>query len=447
MSAPPALRPYQLRAVSHVRDAFGRVRDALRVRGEARGPRVLLVLPTGAGKTATASVLIARTVARAKTVLFLAHRQEIVNDTVARVRGGGIRTGVIMADEPADPGAPVQVASVQTIAERDLAPPADLVIWDEAHHVAAESYRAIAAKYPLAYHLGLTATPERSDRQGLRDAFDELVVGATIAELTTLGVLAPCDVVGPGKRQAKLSMAPFEAWQRWCRGRPTVAFCAGVPASRAFVAELAAVGVRAAHLDGNTPTRERVRILADFDAGRLDVISNDQVLTEGWDCARVEVILLARGTSAWGPRQQMVGRGRRSDPRNPAKRCLFIDLCGTSWQLGMPDEDFDFTLDGVRRKAGAAEWIRQCADCGAVVEGRLSPRGCPQGHPWPAPAPREVKRAAVGAITQVQSRASMAEEYARLCAVGRRKGWGPKVAPSIFKRKFGFWPVGFRSAT
>lgn len=426
---PDDLRPYQLRAVSLVRDAFGRVR------------RVLLVLPTGGGKGTVAAVVMALAAARGRRCLFLVHRREIVLDTAQRVRRTGTECGVIMADEPRT-RAMVQVASVDTLGARGVDVEAELVVIDEAHHATAETWAAIAGQFPRAFILGLTATAVRSDGRGLRDAFDELVIGATVAELVALGVLAPCDVVGPNKRQSKLSMTPLHAWQRWCRDRPTVAFCAGVRASRAFVAELAAVGVRAAHLDGNTPTRERGRILADFDAGRIDVVSNDQVLTEGWDCVRAEVILLARGTSAWGPRQQMVGRGRRVDPANPGKRCLFIDLCGTVHQLGMPDEDFDVTLDGVRRKEGAAEWIRQCGACGVVVEGRLHPNHCPKGHPWPTREPRGVKRAAVGRIDGVVSRETLVAEYERFVAMGRAMGWKPNAAAMRFKGKFGFWPRG-----
>lgn len=427
------LRAYQLRAVEAVRDAFGRVR------------RVLLVLPTGAGKTHTAAALIARAHARGRRCLFLVHRREIVLDTARRLTAAGIPCGVVMAGHPAT-DAPVQVASVQTIAARELAPGAELLIWDEAHHVAADTWRDIAALYPRAYHLGLTATPVRSDGQGLRDAFDELVVGSTVAELVALGVLAPCDVVGPPKRQSALSMAPFAAYQRWCAGRPTVAFCATIAESRALVAALTEQGIAAAHLDGDTSPRQRDRILEDFAEGRLDVVSNVAVLTEGWDCARAEVLLLARGCDSPGTLLQILGRGRRFGS-DPSKRCLLVDLCGAVHQHGMPDADRDWTLDGLaHRPRAAADATRQCAECGRVYEARLYPRACPAGHAAPPKPVREVKPAAVGAIHQTATREEMQAEFDRLSQLRRERGWKPAAVPVMFKQKFGFWPSRMRES-
>jgi superfamily II DNA or RNA helicase len=157
------LRPYQLDAIARVRTAMRGTR------------RVLLVAPTGFGKTAVASELIRSAVERGRKVLFLVHRREIVHDTARRLRAAEVHCAICMAGVASHGEVPVTVASVQTIIAREARPPADLVIWDEAHHTVADSYREIASAYPDAYHLGLTATPERSDRQGLRDAFDAIV--------------------------------------------------------------------------------------------------------------------------------------------------------------------------------------------------------------------------------------------------------------------------------
>ena len=121
-----ALREYQTHAISLVRRAYLAGKRA-----------VLLVLPTGAGKTATASELIRVAVGRGRRVIFLVHRREIVLDTARRLAGAGVPAGVVMADEPVT-RAPVQVCSVQTLIARGSFPAAELVIWDECHHVAAE---------------------------------------------------------------------------------------------------------------------------------------------------------------------------------------------------------------------------------------------------------------------------------------------------------------------
>ncbi|MDB4931236.1 MAG: type restriction protein res subunit [Myxococcaceae bacterium] len=429
------LRPVQLRAVDQLRDAFGRVR------------RVLLVAPTGFGKTACAAELMLRAYQRGRRVLFLVHRREIVKDTARRMRAGGVPCGVAMVGEPRTDDR-VQVASIQTITARELVfalGRGDLVVFDEAHHCDADTYRAIAAVYPEPFILGLTATPERSDRRGLRDAFDEIVIGATVAELVRLELLAPIDVVGPAKRQSALSATPLEAYQRHALGRPTVAFVESVGASRAFAAALGEQGIAAAHLDGNTPARRREAILEDFDAGRLDVLSNVFVLTEGWDSHRAEVCLLARGCDAPGPFLQMIGRVRRFGD-HLTKRALLIDLCGAVWQHRMPDAHREWTLDGLAKRAANddGDAIRQCPECGAVYVAADYPGACPNGHERPAPPPREVKPAPLVRITSVVERAEMQREFDRLSQLARERRWKPKAVGALFKQRFGFWPAGFR---
>lgn len=429
------LRPVQLRAVDLLRDAFGRVR------------RVLLVAPTGFGKTAVASELMARAHRKGRRCLFLVHRREIVRDTARRLLARGIPAGVLMVGERGTTDAPVQVASVQTITARVLAltlGAGDLVVWDEAHHCDAETYRAIAEQFPAPFHLGLSATPERSDRRGLRDAFEELVVGASTAELVDLGLLAPIAVVGPAKRQSALSMTPMEALQRWARGRPAVAFVESVEASRALVAALGAEGIAAAHLDGTTPAKRRDAILEAFAAGRLDVLSNVFVLTEGWDCSRAEVCLLARGCEAVGPFLQMIGRVRRVGD-DPTKEALLIDLCGAVHQHGMPDADREWSLDGlVRRAPNDDEAIRQCPQCGAVYVAAEHPRACPNGHVPPPQPEREVKPAAVSWITSTVPRHVMQARFDELSQMARERRWKPAAVGVLFKEEFGFWPARMR---
>jgi superfamily II DNA or RNA helicase len=438
-----SLRGYQLRAVEAVRDALSRVLAGLRASSQTRGPKVLLVLPTGGGKGTIISALACSAAARGKRVLVIVHRREIVLDIARRTRQEGAPCGVILAGEPRTE-ALVQVAGVATMDAREIDVDADLVIVDEAHHAVAATWAAITARNPRAHVVGFTATPIRSDGQGLRDAFDELVVGSTVAELVALGVLAPCDVVGPGKRQSQLSMAPFAAYQRWCIGRPTVAFCATIAESKALVAALTEQGVAAAHLDGSTPARRRDAILEDFAEGRLDVLSNVAVLTEGWDCARAEVILLARGCDSPGTLLQILGRGRRFGA-DPSKRCLLVDLCGAVHQHGMPDADREWTLDGLRApKKSESEAIRQCAECGAVYLVAQHPRACPAGHVTPPQPVREVKPVAVTFITSTTPRHVLQARFDELSQLARERRWKPAAAAVIFKREFGFWPARMR---
>ena len=424
------LRPHQTRAIDDVREAFRRHR------------RVLLVAPTAFGKTATSAQLIAWAVARGRRVLFLVHLREVVLDTARRLTAAGVACGVLMAGEPTSE-ASVQVACVATVATRGVHPPAELVVWDEAHHAAAASYEAIAAQYPTAWHLGLTATPERGDGAGLRDAFDEIVVGATVRELVDGGWLAPIDVVAPPTRLAGIAADPCEAWARVAGGRPTVAFARTIAESEALARGLSERGIEARHVDGGTSTRERDAALALFAAGRVQVLCNVFVLTEGWDAPRAEVCLMARGCGSASMFLQCIGRVRRM---TPGKRALLIDLAGVVHEHGHPDEDREYTLDGVGRRAkDEREWLSQCQACGCVVEGSKRGVRCPQcGAAWPAPPPTRLVRRELSAPVIVPAGVKR-DALARLWATARERGYRPGWVGIQFKQRFGHWPAGVRA--
>lgn len=389
--------------------------------------------------TAVSAQLIAWAVAKHRRVLFLVHRREIVLDTHQRLPGAGL----VMAGERVTDSA-VQVASIQTVVAREQHPPADLVVWDEAHHCDAETYRAVAAQYPKAWHLGLTATPQRADGAGLRDAFDEIVVGATVAELVDGGYLAPVDLVHPPKRLAGIAANAVEAWVAHAAARPTVAFHGTVAESRAFVEDLAARGIEARHIDGGTRTRERDDALRLFAAGRVQVLSNAFVLTEGWDCARAKVCLLARGCGSDATFLQMVGRVRRVE--RPGERALIIDLAGAVHEHGHPDEPREYTLDGIRRPRSDRPWITQCQACGCVVEGAKRGVRCPMcGAAWPAPKPVRVQRAALGASVIVP-RAVKDARLKELLTTAEQRGYRVGWVGVRFKEEFGHWPAGIPSA-
>ena len=146
--------------------------------------RPLIVLPTGAGKTLVASEIIRRS---SGTVLFVAHRRELVHQAVAKLADFDVHAGVILAGHDNTAGR-VQVASIQTLWARCFLhsqprPPANLIFIDEAHHAAAETYRRLIAAYPGAKIIGMTATPCRRDGRGLGDIFSAIVEGPQVAEL------------------------------------------------------------------------------------------------------------------------------------------------------------------------------------------------------------------------------------------------------------------------
>jgi DNA repair protein RadD len=354
-------RDYQLQAVEGCRTAY------------RRGARaVLLVVPTGGGKTVIGSLVVEGALARGRRVLWLAGRRELVDQAAARLPG---HVGVVMAGRQRDLDAPVQVASLDTVVGQDIAP-VDLVVYDEAHHAVAATSRQVLERHPRAHVLGLTATPVRSDGVALGDVFGELVLGPSVRELIGAGHLVPCEVLAPARTHGTLSEDPVQAWLRYGEGRPGFAFHASVDASRAFVEGLHAEGVTAAHVDSSTPATVRARAVEAFRAGEVECLSSVHVFTEGVDVPRAAVCLLARGCGNAGTYLQMVGRVLRPYPGKDVARV--VDLRGVVHEHGLPDDDRAWSLEGKQGQVRASDRqpLTQCQQCGYVWR-------------WVAPGPCE----------------------------------------------------------
>ena len=145
------------------------VKDRLRAVVAGGTKRVLLVAPTGSGKTVIAAAIIKAALDRGRRELFLAHRRELVQQASRKLYDYGIDAGIIQAGIRPRLEQPVQIASIQTLDARAFRSPrmpkpaADLIIVDEAHHVRARSWTRILDSYPDAVVIGLTATPCRSN--------------------------------------------------------------------------------------------------------------------------------------------------------------------------------------------------------------------------------------------------------------------------------------------
>jgi superfamily II DNA or RNA helicase len=400
VTAPPDLRPYQVKLIGDISAAFA-----------AGHRRVLAVSPTGSGKTVIAGEAIRRALARGKPTLALAHRREIISQTAEKLRAVGIEPGIIMAGEPFEPLLPVQVASVQTLFERGIRretiamPPASLIFIDEAHHTPAATYRKIVETYPESYVLGLTATPERGDGRGLGDDYEVLVEGPQVAELIELRFLVPTkvyaptvpDLTGVETRQGDYVAAQLERrmntnrlvgdiveqWRKHGQGRQTVVFASGVDHSRHIRDAYREQGVKAEHIDGSTPRGERDAILAQLAAGDITVVTNCMVLTEGWDVPDLGCGVLARPTKKMGLYRQMGGRILRPAPGKAD--AILIDHSGAVHRHGFLEDHVEWTLapdkrarnaQHEKRVAGRSSGIVDCANCGAARAASEPCRAC-----------------------------------------------------------------------
>jgi DNA repair protein RadD len=355
------LRPYQKQLVADVIATF---------RSDHR--TAVLQSGTGSGKTHTAAAIIAYATGRGHSVLFLAHLDDLITDTAARLAAQGIRAGFVQAGRPTDPAARVQVASLQTLHARGLLPPADFIILDECHRAMGSSVRAILAAYPDAWLLGLTATPQRGDAKPLGDVFSALISGPSNEWLVSQGYLVPCEVLAPGAYNDRaLVDCPVAAYDRHTPGRRAIVFAASVSHARALAAKF---GTRAGLILGTTPRAERERLKAAVVAGSLHVLVVVGVGVEGFDLPALEVVILARPFSVTGSFLQAIGRGRRPSPGKTT--CTVIDLRGAVHLHGLPDDLRVWSLDGKAvRMADAAVPLRRCKECLAVFRvARVCPR-------------------------------------------------------------------------
>ncbi|NDG76165.1 MAG: ATP-dependent helicase, partial [Synechococcaceae bacterium WB8_1B_136] len=238
------LRPRQHQAIADVRAAF------------ASGYRApVLVAPTGAGKTFTAIEIVRLTIARGRSVWFLAHLREILDDTSGRLTAAGISHSSIRAGRSSDYSQLVQVVAVQTAVRRQRLPRPGLIIVDECHLAVANSYRQVIAAAGSPRLLGLTGTPQRLDGRGLGEVFDLLVHTCSTAELIDEGLLAPirifappgADLSGIGRRGGDFDQGAagvvmnrpqvvgdaLSHWQKLCQGRRGVCFCTTVSHAQA----------------------------------------------------------------------------------------------------------------------------------------------------------------------------------------------------------------------
>lgn len=376
-----SLRDYQERAVEEIRKAF-----------TAGRRRVLLVSPTGSGKTVMFAWVGAAVATKGKRVVVLVHRQELVKQVSAALTAMGVAHGRIAAGSP-QTDHPVQVAMIGTLARRlERTPPFDLIVIDEAHHGVAGSWKAVMTAMPNAFVLGVTATPQRLDGKGLGAVFDEMIEGPTVADLTAAGFLVPAYVYGSLRHldlssvrsrggdyvpedlakimaQEALTDDAIAHWRRRAAGVPTVAFCTTIAHSKALTAQFCSVGITAGHIDGSTDPAERARLITALGTGEIQVLSNADLIGEGLDIPTVGAVILLRPTKSVARYLQAIGRALR--PAAGKDRAIVLDHAASWWTFGLPDAPRVWSLADApsRTKAGAqapGTRLRQCTSCGGV---------------------------------------------------------------------------------
>lgn len=364
------------------------------------------VAPTGAGKTIMLSGVVGDLLKNGTSkACVLAHRDELTeqnNQKFLRLNPD-VRTSIFDAKDKSWDG-DVTFAMVQTLSrEASLSdmPKLDLLVIDEAHHAAADSYQRIIIRArdhnPDIKLFGVTATPNRGDKKALRPLFSNVADQISISELIASGLLVKprtfvIDIQGTQEKlrsvrksvddfdmrevenimnKAPINQAVVDHWKKLAGDRKTVAFCSTLDHAASLSAAFAENGVKSAFVHGALNARERQHELERFTKGDATVIVNVAVLTEGWDYPPTSCVILLRPSSHKSAMIQMIGRGLRTvDPLEfPGvikSDCIVLDFGTSSLLHGSLEQGIDLTPD---KNSATDKPVKICPDC----NGQLPP--------------------------------------------------------------------------
>ena len=449
---PKSLRQHQQRAIDLLRASLGK-----------GNRRVVIQGATGFGKTVVAAEIIKGAQAKGNEVIFTAPAVSLIDQTVSAFLAQGVTDiGVMQGNHPmTNPLAKVQVATVQTLARRDL-PAASLVIVDEAHIRSDVIDRMLADRQDV-FFVGLSATPWRA---GMGLLWQDLVIPITIGELIEAGYLSQFTVFAPDVPDltgVKISKGEYaesglEAvmgdakilgnvvgnWLEHGERRPTLAFCVNRAHAAQVQREFMAHGIAAAYVDGNTDTVEREVINRKFRAGEYQVICSVRTMTTGVDLP-VSCIIDAAPTKSEMLHVQKIGRGLRVNPGT--EDCKIFDHAGNSLRLGLvtdiAHDGLDCTKPGAKaeRKPAAERLPKPCPACGVLRSGAICP-AC--GHEAQPPrldhADGELKQ--ISGKVRVPTRDEKQAFWSMALWLDQDRGRGGKLAKGLYRGKFGVWPQG-----
>lgn len=334
---------------------------------------VMVQMPTGTGKTHLLASVVSDFVSSdvKGRVWLVAHRRELV----AQIEETLLKYGIAREDQS------VRVMSVQWLSrhweEAGACP--DLIVIDEAHHALAASYAEMWKRYPRAKKLGMTATPCRLNRRGFTELFEVLITSWSIAGFIERGLLSVFDYVsirpdsveqrlieGLEKRgadgdyqvkemDAVLNRRPgierlYRSVRRFASGKKGMVYAISIDHARRIAEYYSARGLKAAAIDSRTPAAERKRLVEEFRHGKLEVLVNVDVFSEGFDCPDVEFVQLARPTLSLAKYLQQVGRGLRK--AEGKETCMLIDNVGLYRIFGLPTRAWDWKAMFEGRAAG-----------------------------------------------------------------------------------------------
>ena len=360
--------------------------------------RVVVVLPTGSGKTVVAGAYMHGLREQGKRVLVLAHRHELIDQFYETLAAFNMSHDVhqVAPGGAVRPTHPINLVSIQTMFSKiknegidrrmaQLLQP-DYIIIDECHHAPSNSWEKVIRTFPTAKAIGLTATPRRLDGKGLDTLFQSMVNVIDIAALVKQGYLAPMEHKVPkhlvsnlhdveisattgdynrvklAERVSQKMMADaLEAYQEYAAGRRAIFYGINVRHSEGVAQKFRDAGIPSIHIDAKTSRPNRRVAIEAFRDGRIEVLCNVDLISEGFDVPDCEVIIMGRPTQSMTMFRQQAGRAMR--PKIGGAAALLLDLVNNFSIHGVPDAPYKWTLRGEEKEQENIVRQRVCQVC------------------------------------------------------------------------------------
>lgn len=452
-----ALRPHQEKAIEMLRQSMRR-----------GNKRVVLAAPCSFGKTRVAVEILKSVAENGKRGIFICDRIKLVDQALAEFDRAGIRVGVMQAYHwRSDPSAPIQIASIQTIARRRYKPLFNVAIIDECHtHYQATT--ELMETTTKALFVGLSATPYS---KGLGKYYSDLIVPITTQELLEKDYLCPVKYYGgvhanlKGVKTKRLTTgasdydpkslsdavekdpslvgAIIENFKRFGKGQ-TIAFSPSIKHSEKLVEMFRAEGFTAEHIDGYMEADEREELFEGHDNGDFQILSCSRLLNTGYDAPQVQTLIDCFSTKSKITFVQRAGRIMRKHATK--EQAIYLDHSGNVQWHGWPEDIVPESLHCGEKEYSESQLTKE------KTEGELSV--CPQcfqhymikcvcGYQRPSSKVLESDGQILKELKKTNKEWSVDDKsrwLGELQHYGERKKYKLGWSAFAYKSKFGVWP-------
>ncbi len=451
------LRPHQTKAIEMLRHSI-----------KKGNRKMILAAPCSFGKTKVSTEILKSVVANGKRGIFICDRIKLVNQALEEFDAAGIKCGVMQGDHwRTNPNAPVQIASLQTLAKRKYQPIFHVAIVDECHtHY--KFLTELMENNRRVIFIGLSATPYS---KGLGLHYSDLIVPITTQQLLDQKYLCPVKYYGgrsvdlKGVKTKRLSTGALdydpnslaaavekddllagdiiENFKRFGKGQ-TIAFSPSIKHSKKLVEMFQAAGIAAEHIDGYMDEEERKMLFESHDAGDFQVLSCSRLLNTGYDAPKVQTLIDCFSTKSKITFCQRAGRIFRL--HESKEEAIYLDHAGNVQWHGFPEDVVPESLDTGEKTYDERDLIRDkkeselsvCPQCMQHYVGK-----CACGYERPSKTVLETDNQLLKELKKVNKEVSKEDKsrwLGELQVYAYQKNYKQGWASWAYRSKFGVWP-------